>query len=130
MFLCAMVTGSRDWRVTGGLWTSNALATPPERIPLLRTQLSDLLTRYGFDPSGHAGKAMSHALTSLPHDLLVSFSRADLERVTLDRDVADGPSAAQIACRALGAGAACVCVCLAAARRDFDRTAPARSKRC
>ena len=69
--------------VTGGLWTSNALATPPERIPLLRTQLSDLLTRYGFDPSGHAGKAMSHALTSLPHDLLVSFSRADLERVTL-----------------------------------------------
>ncbi|MBK9002809.1 MAG: NAD-glutamate dehydrogenase [Sphingomonadales bacterium] len=69
--------------VTGGLWTSNALATPPERIPLLRTQLSDLLTRYGFDPSGHAGKAMSHALTSLPHDLLVSFNRADLERVTL-----------------------------------------------
>ena len=69
--------------VTGGLWTSAALATPPERIPLLRTQLSDLLTRYGFDPSGHAGKAMSHALTSLPHDLLVSFSRADLERVTL-----------------------------------------------
>ncbi len=69
--------------VTGGLWTSAALATPPERIPLLRTQLSDLLTRYGFDPSGHAGKAMSHALTSLPHDLLVSFKQADLERVTL-----------------------------------------------
>ena len=69
--------------VTGGLWTSAALATPPERIPLLRTQLSDLLARYGFDPSGHAGKAMSHALTSLPHDLLVSFKPADLERVTL-----------------------------------------------
>ncbi len=69
--------------VTGGLWTSAALATPPERIPLLRTQLANLLSRYGFDPSGHAGKAMTHALTALPHDLLVSFNQADLERVTL-----------------------------------------------
>ncbi|MFM2410924.1 MAG: hypothetical protein RL481_1752 [Pseudomonadota bacterium] len=69
--------------VTGGLWTSAALATPPERIPLLRTQLANLLSRYGFDSSGHAGKAMTHALTALPHDLLVSFNQADLERVTL-----------------------------------------------
>ncbi|MEQ1537732.1 MAG: NAD-glutamate dehydrogenase domain-containing protein [Sphingorhabdus sp.] len=69
--------------VTGGLWTSSALATPPERIPLLRTHLANLMTRFGFDPSGHAGKAMAHALTALPHDLLVSFNQADLERVTL-----------------------------------------------
>ena len=69
--------------VTGGLWTSSALATPPERIPLLRTHLSNLMHRFGFDPSGHAGKAMAHALTALPHDLLVSFNQADLERVTL-----------------------------------------------
>jgi glutamate dehydrogenase len=69
--------------VTGGLWTSSALATPPERIPLLRTHLANLMNRFGFDPSGHAGKAMTHALTALPHDLLVSFKQADLERVTL-----------------------------------------------
>ena len=69
--------------VTGGLWTSSALATPPERIPLLRTHLANLMSRFGFDPSGHAGKAMAHALTALPHDLLVSFNQADLERVTL-----------------------------------------------
>jgi glutamate dehydrogenase len=69
--------------VTGGLWTSAALATPPERIPLLRTHLANLMNRFGFDPSGHAGKAMAHALTALPHDLLVSFKPADLERVTL-----------------------------------------------
>jgi glutamate dehydrogenase len=69
--------------VTGGLWTSSALATPPERIPLLRTHLANLMSRYGFDPSGHAGKSMTHALTALPHDLLVSFTQADLERVTL-----------------------------------------------
>ena len=69
--------------VTGGLWTSSALATPPERIPMLRTHLANLMSRFGFDPSGHAGKAMAHALTALPHDLLVSFNQADLERVTL-----------------------------------------------
>ncbi len=69
--------------VTAGLWTSAALATSPERIPLLRTHLANLMNRFGFDPSGHAGKAMTHALTALPHDLLVSFRQADLERVTL-----------------------------------------------
>jgi glutamate dehydrogenase len=69
--------------VTGGLWTSAALATPSERIPLLRQHLSSLMQRFGFDPSGHAGKAMAHALTALPHDLLVSFTQADLERMTL-----------------------------------------------
>ncbi|MBL0925822.1 MAG: NAD-glutamate dehydrogenase, partial [Sphingomonadaceae bacterium] len=69
--------------VTAGLWTSAALATSPERIPVLRTHLATLMERFGFDPSGHAGKAMTHALTSLPHDLLVSLKLAELERVTL-----------------------------------------------
>jgi glutamate dehydrogenase len=69
--------------VSAGLWTSAALATSPERIPVLRTHLATLMTRFGFDPSGHAGKAMTHALTSLPHDLLVSLKLAELERVTL-----------------------------------------------
>lgn len=69
--------------ITAGLWTSAALATAPDRIPVLRTQLATLMERFGFDPSGHAGKAMTHALTSLPHDLLVSLKLAELERVTL-----------------------------------------------
>ncbi len=69
--------------VTGGLWTSAALATAPEDIPVLRTHLLNLMARFSFDPSGHAGKAMAHALTKLPHDILVSFSEPDLERVTL-----------------------------------------------
>jgi glutamate dehydrogenase len=69
--------------VTAGLWTSAALATAPEAIPVLRTHLASLMTRYGFDPSGHAGKAMAHALTALPHDLLVALKLDDLERVTL-----------------------------------------------
>ena len=69
--------------LTAGLWTSAALATAPDHIPVLRTHLASLMTRFGFDPSGHAGKAMEHALTSLPHDLLVALSPEDLERVTL-----------------------------------------------
>ena len=69
--------------ITAGLWTSAALATAPDHIPVLRTHLSTLMDRFGFDSSGHAGKAMAHALTSLPHDLLVSLPLAELERVTL-----------------------------------------------
>ena len=69
--------------VTAGLWTSAALATAPEQIPVLRTHLTTLMDRFGFDPSGHAGKAMAHALTALPHDLLVALKLDDLERVTL-----------------------------------------------
>jgi glutamate dehydrogenase len=69
--------------ITAGLWTSAALATAPERIPVLRTHLGTLMDRFGFDASGHAGKAMTHALTSLPHDLLVSLPLAELEKVTL-----------------------------------------------
>jgi len=69
--------------ITAGLWTSAALATAPDRIPVLRTHLATLMDRFGFDSSGHAGKAMAHVLTSLPHDLLVSLPLAELERVTL-----------------------------------------------
>ncbi len=66
-----------------GLWTSAALATPPHRIPVLRAHLASLMDKFGFDPSGHAGKSLSHALTSLPHDLLITFPLADLEQIVL-----------------------------------------------
>ncbi len=69
--------------LTAGLWTSAALATAPDHIPVLRTHLASLMQRFGFDPAGHAGKAMAHVLTALPHDLLVSLGPDDLERVTL-----------------------------------------------
>ncbi len=69
--------------ITAGLWTSAALATGPDHIPVLRTHLATLMDRFGFDSAGHAGKAMTHVLTSLPHDLLVSLKLAELEQVTL-----------------------------------------------
>ncbi len=66
-----------------GLWTSAALSSPPAKVPMLRTQLAHLNDKYGFDPSGHAGKALVHALTALPHDLLIALDPVALERLVL-----------------------------------------------
>ncbi|MEJ5976939.1 NAD-glutamate dehydrogenase domain-containing protein [Novosphingobium sp. PS1R-30] len=64
-----------------GLWTSAALASPPDQVPGLRASLGDLMQRFGFDRRGHDGKALVHALTTLPHDLLIAFEADDLARV-------------------------------------------------
>ncbi|MBX9644387.1 MAG: NAD-glutamate dehydrogenase, partial [Novosphingobium sp.] len=69
--------------VHAGVWTSAALAAGPDRIPRMRAQLAELMAKFGFNPSGHAGKALVHALTALPHDLLIGFSEADLERIAM-----------------------------------------------
>jgi glutamate dehydrogenase len=67
--------------VHAGIWTSAGLAAAPTQVPRMRAQLSDLMARLGFAPQGHAGKALVHALTALPHDLLIGFADDDLERV-------------------------------------------------
>jgi glutamate dehydrogenase len=67
--------------VHAGVWTSAALAATPDRIPRMRSQLAALMEKFDFAPQGHAGKALVHALTTLPHDLLISFQDDDLERI-------------------------------------------------
>ncbi len=67
--------------VHAGVWTSAALAATPTLVPRLRAQVETLMDKFGFDPGGHAGKALVHALTALPHDLLIGFSDDDIERV-------------------------------------------------
>eukprot|EP01034_Spumella_vulgaris_P017768 gene17768-22664_t len=62
--------------IHAGLWTSAALSARPDKVPVLRAQLDALMTKFGFDPTGHAGKALAHALTALPHDLLIAFDAA------------------------------------------------------
>ena len=64
-----------------GLWTSAALAAAPTKVPRMGAQLSELMASFGFAPQGHAGKALVHALTALPHDLLIGFADNDLERI-------------------------------------------------
>ena len=78
--------------VHAGIWTSAALAAPPSKVPVLRAQLARINKKYGFDPAGHAGKALAHALTKLPHDLLLPMSQSDIEMVALtSMSLADRP---------------------------------------
>ncbi|MEH6757398.1 MAG: NAD-glutamate dehydrogenase domain-containing protein [Parasphingorhabdus sp.] len=69
--------------LTAGLWTSAALATSPEKVPLLRTQMTRLFDKFEFTATGHAGKSLTHALTALPHDILITFQQEDLEKLAL-----------------------------------------------
>ncbi|HZV18608.1 MAG TPA: NAD-glutamate dehydrogenase domain-containing protein [Sphingobium sp.] len=78
--------------IHAGLWTSAALAAKAEEIPILRDTLSTLMARFGYDPDGHAAKTMVHALTTLPHDLMLAFLPEDRERITLTAmSLADRP---------------------------------------
>ena len=67
--------------VHAGIWTSAAMTAAPPQIPRMRSQLADMAARFGFSPQGHAGKALVHALTALPNDVVVSLSDADVERL-------------------------------------------------
>jgi len=84
-------------RVTGlsihaGLWTSAALNAPAETVPVLRARLADLESKFGFDPKGHTGKALAHALGELPHDLTTAFTEGALEELALTAmSLADRP---------------------------------------
>jgi glutamate dehydrogenase len=64
-----------------GVWTSAALNAPPRTVPRLRREVEALLEQFDFEQTGHAGKALIHAFTALPHDLLIGFERADLARI-------------------------------------------------
>ena len=86
--------------IHAGLWTSAALAARPQDIPVLRGRLSVLMAKYGFSPNGHAGKALSHALTNLPHDLLLAIDEPTLERLALTAmSLADRPRAELVLAR-------------------------------
>jgi glutamate dehydrogenase len=78
--------------VHAGVWTSAALGTPPNEVPVLRRQLAATMAEFDFAPMSHDGKALVHALTSLPHDLVIGFAHADLTRVaTAMMALADRP---------------------------------------
>ncbi len=69
--------------VITGLWTSNALATPPQKVPLMRAQLAQMLDSLQLDAKGHAGKSLVHAMTHLPHDVMIGFPAEDQQRLAL-----------------------------------------------
>ncbi|MBZ6377840.1 glutamate dehydrogenase [Pacificimonas flava] len=49
-----------------GLFTSAALSSPPNSVPIIRRKVAAVRERLGFDPSGHSGKALNHVLETLP----------------------------------------------------------------
>ncbi|SFS12346.1 NAD-glutamate dehydrogenase domain-containing protein [Sphingomonas jatrophae] len=85
-------SGITGLSIHAGLWTSAALRTASDKVPVLRARLAALEERYGFAPTGHAGKALRHVLSALPHDLLVAFDRPALELLALTAmSLADRP---------------------------------------
>ncbi len=78
--------------VHAGMWTSAALVTAPDRVPVLRQQLQTIMQRLDFVPGSHDYKGLVHALMALPHDLIIGFSDDDITRVaTAMMGLADRP---------------------------------------
>ena len=78
----AQITGLS---IHAGLWTSAALNAPPRSVPVLRQRLAEMEAKLGFDRAGHAGKALAHAMATLPHDLITAVDAASVETLALGR---------------------------------------------
>jgi glutamate dehydrogenase len=88
--------------VHAGLWTSEALRVPPEEVPVLRGRLKQLDEDFGFDPKGHSGKALRHAVASLPRDLLLTVDYDSLRQlVMMAMSLADRPRPALLQVRSI-----------------------------
>ncbi|HVL79102.1 MAG TPA: NAD-glutamate dehydrogenase domain-containing protein [Sphingomicrobium sp.] len=88
--------------VHAGLWTSQALILPAEEVPVLRRRLKQLDDYFGFDPKGHSGKALRHAVASLPRDLLINLSFDSVrELVAKAMSLADRPRPALLQVRSI-----------------------------
>ncbi|MBA3668007.1 MAG: NAD-glutamate dehydrogenase [Sphingomonas sp.] len=88
--------------VHAGLWTSQALILPTEEVPVLRRRLAELDQAFGFDPGGHSGKALRHAVASVPRDLLINLSpQSGRDLVTMAMSLADRPRSALLLLRSI-----------------------------
>jgi glutamate dehydrogenase len=88
--------------VHAGLWTSESLRAPPEEVPVLRAKLEQLDEDFGFDPKGHSGKALRHAVASLPRDLVIAIDYQSLrDLVMMAMSLADRPRPALLQVRSI-----------------------------
>ncbi|MFC7536436.1 NAD-glutamate dehydrogenase [Sphingomonas sp. GCM10030256] len=88
--------------VYAGLWTSQALIHPAEEVPVLRQRLEALDRDFGFDPKGHSGKALRHAVSSLPRDLLINLGLDSVRELVLTAmSLADRPRPALVLVRSI-----------------------------
>jgi glutamate dehydrogenase len=61
-----------------GLFTSSAYTMRPVDVPLIRLKIAHVLTRAGFAPQGHDGKALSHILDTYPRVELLQASEDEI----------------------------------------------------
>jgi len=88
--------------VHAGLWTSEALRLAPEEVPVLRRRLQQLDEDFGFDSKGHSGKALRHAISSLPRDLLITINYDSVRSLVLTAmSLADRPRPALLQVRSI-----------------------------
>src|SRR5689334_8876486 len=88
--------------VHAGLWTSEALRVPPEDVPVLRQRLKQLDRDFGFDPKGHSGKALRHAVASLPRDLVIAIDYEEVRSLVMTAmSLADRPRPALLQVRSI-----------------------------
>ncbi len=76
----------KDGKVIGesvfvGLFTSAAYSMSPRRIPVLRRKVDEVMSRSGFDPRSHSGKALMHVLENFPRDELLQIEADTLEEI-------------------------------------------------
>ncbi len=64
-----------------GLWTSSAYNTNPRDIPLVRHKVTRVVDHFALAPDSHDGKALQHAVESLPRDELFQASVPELIRI-------------------------------------------------
>ncbi|MCJ7421442.1 NAD-glutamate dehydrogenase [Sphingomicrobium astaxanthinifaciens] len=87
-----MVRREQGISVHCGLWTSEALRAPAAEVPILRQRLAALDKELGFSPASHGGKALTHAISTLPHDLVISFEEEEVRLAALTAmSLADRP---------------------------------------
>ena len=77
-----------DGRLVGeirivGLFTSTAYTRSARTIPYLRRKIDAVLTRAGFDPAGHSGKALVNVLETYPRDELFQVDEDTLFQFAL-----------------------------------------------
>ncbi|MGB7406311.1 MAG: NAD-glutamate dehydrogenase, partial [Pacificimonas sp.] len=66
-----------------GLFTSVALSTSPDEVPMMRRKIEAVRTALGFDPKSHSGKALTHIIETFPRtDLFLTSAErlADMAR--------------------------------------------------
>ena len=70
-------------RLFVGLFTSAAYNRIPRDIPLMRRKVANVMTRSGFSPASHDGKALLHILESYPRDDLFQIEEDELFEIAM-----------------------------------------------